>query len=93
MIHIAEDRVADPLAGGECPGNGGYREMRPAASLRTNMIKKLDPKWVQQKAGRLKWIAITCRDLDFIVLVVLPDGALGYVSEGEIAYRLVKKQR
>lgn|GEM_PF-2955476 len=93
VIHLAANSVNDPLAGGECPGNVGYREMAVNASLRNSTIRKIDPKWVQAKENRIKWVSITCRDLDFILVMMLPDGSLGYVSEGEISYRLIRRRQ
>lgn len=93
VIHMAERSVTDPLAGGRCPGNVGYREVPPTTSLQKDTIKKINPNWMGDEKMRLRWVAVTCRDLDFMLLMILPDGTLGYVSEGEISYRLVRKQQ
>ena len=64
--------------------------MHMNATLAREVLRKLNPKWVMPATSpsTLRMIAVTCNDLDFITLAVLSEGHLGYMSEGDITFRL-----
>jgi hypothetical protein len=92
ILHIGIDDIDDPFAGGHCPGKVAQRERRVTRASHKDLLRKLNPKWiVPASASRtVELIALTCDGLDFTTLITLREGRLGYVNEGEIAYRLVR---
>ena len=94
VLRIAATGIQDPFAGGRCPGNVGQREMQVSMTLANEVRRKLNPEWFVPTApsSELRMIAVTCENMDFVTLVILSGGHLGYVAEGDIAYRLNRER-
>lgn len=88
-ITLLRDRVDNPLAGGGCPGITGYRVLPDGSTSRVAALRKLNSRWLA-RGKEAKAVSATCDNMDFMLFVVLADGSLVYVPEGEIVFRLGK---
>jgi hypothetical protein len=88
-IRFGPTSIDDPLSGG-CPAQVGYRALAPSPEAERGWRKRIAPRWLEgaPAAGKIEFVAATCRGLDVVLLARLSASKLVYLMEGEISFLL-----
>jgi len=89
VIELGKSRVRDPLSGGGCERDIGYRRIGPPASESKELLGKVSRTWSTGK--QVQFVAVTCGGLDLVTLAQLADGSLVYLMEGDISFLMAKQ--